>query len=70
MNNNNPFIPPQRRTAVLTLEGGFKVRAEITMPATDRGTWHTDLERRLVRELNRAQPHAVHKVVKIHLLRN
>ena len=68
--SNNPFAPLIRRTAILTLEGGFKIRAEITMPATDRGTWHADLERQLVSEFNRSQPRAVHKVVKIHLLRN
>ena len=71
--SNNPFIPPpptQRRTAILTLDNGFKLRAEITLSGSDKPIWHADLERQLVREFNRSQPHAVHKIVKIHLLRN
>lgn len=67
--NNNPFIPPQQRTAILTFDNGQRVRAEISIPGTDKPVWHTDLERHIVRDFNNAQPRAVHKLVKVHLLR-
>lgn len=67
--NNNPFILPQQRTAILTFDNGQLVRAEITLPGTDKPVWHADLERRIVREFNKAQPRAVHKLIKVHLLR-
>lgn len=65
----NPFIPPQKRKAILTLDNGYKVRADILIPS-EKPTWHAELEKRLVSDFNRSQPHAVHKVVKIHILRN
>lgn len=67
--NNNPFIPPQQRTAILTFDNGQRVRAEISIPGTDKPVWHTELERRIVRDFNKAQPRAVHKLVKVHILR-
>ena len=67
----NPFAPPLiRRTAILTLDNGFKFRADITMPQSDKPVFHKELEEQLVRDFNQSQPRAVHKVVKIHLLRN
>lgn len=68
--NNNPFIPPQQRTAILTFDNGQRVRAEISIPGTDKPVWHTELERRIVRDFNMSQPQATHKLVKVHLLRN
>lgn len=65
----NPFRP-QQRTAVITLDNGTKVRAEILIPENAKPTWHAELEKRMVRNFNRSQPHAVHKAVKIHILRN
>lgn len=67
--HNNPFITPQQRTAILTFDNGQRVRAEITLPGTDKPVWHTELERRIVNDFNKAQPRAVHKLVKVHLLR-
>lgn len=67
--NNNPFIPPQQRIAILTFDNGQRVRAEITLPGTDKPVWHTELERHIVHDFNKAQPRAVHKLVKVHLLR-
>lgn len=66
----NPFVPREWRTAILTFDNGHRARAEVLLPGTDKPVWHADLERRLVRDFNKSQPHAVHKVVKIHLLRN
>lgn len=68
--NNNPFIPPQQRIAILTFDNGQRVRAEISIPGTDKPVWHTELERRIVRDFNMSQPQATHKLVKVHLLRN
>lgn len=67
--NSNPFIPHQQRTAILTFDNGHRVRAEISIPGTDKPVWHTELERRIVREFNKSQPRATHKLVKVHLLR-
>lgn len=67
--HSNPFTPPQQRTAILTFDNGQRVRAEITLPGTDKPVWHTQLERRIVRDFNKAQPRATHKLIKVHLLR-
>lgn len=67
---HNPFVPREWRTAILTFDNGTRARAEVLLPGTDKPVWHADLERRLVRDFNKSKPHAVHKVVKIHLLRN
>lgn len=66
----NPFAHLIRRTAILTLDNGYKFRADITMPQSDKPVFHEELEARLVRDFNKAQPRAVHKVIKVHLLRN
>lgn len=67
---HNPFIPRQQRTAILTFDNGQRVRADITLPGTDKPVWHAQLERRIVRDFNKAQPRATHKLVKVYLLRN
>lgn len=66
---HNPFVPCQQRTSILTFDNDQRVRAEITLPGTDKPIWHADLERHIVRDFNKAQPRAVHKLVKVHLLR-
>lgn len=66
----NPFAPLEQRTAILTLDNGFKFRAEITIPHSSKPVFHREFEKKLVGEINKSQPRAVHKVVKIHLLRN
>lgn len=65
----NPFIPSQWRTAILTLDNGERVRVKVLMPRTET-LWHTDLERRFIHEFNKSQPKAIHKVIKVHILRN
>lgn len=62
-------VPREQRTAILTFDNGQRVRAEITLPGTDKPVWHTELERRIVNDFNKAPPRAVHKLVKVHLLR-
>lgn len=50
---HNPFVPREQRTAILTFDNGQRVRAEITLPGTDKPVWHTELERRIVNILTR-----------------
>ena len=59
----------QTRHAILTLDNGSRIRAEVTLVPK---RWYSiaDYERELVAELNKAQPNAVHKITKIHLMRN
>lgn len=57
--------------AVLTLYDGYKLVADVPIPPMRREReTQQELEERMVREFNSSQPHAVHKVVKIHLTRN
>lgn len=65
----NPFVKPLVRQAILTFDNGSRIRAEVTL-VPKRWYTHTDYERELVAELNKAQPNAVHKIKKIHLMRN
>lgn len=57
------------RHAILTFDDGSRIRAEVTLVPK---RWYTnaDYERELVAELNNAQPNAVHKITKVHLMRN
>ena len=50
---HNPFVPREQRTAILTFDNGQRVRAEISIPGTDKPVWHTELERRIVNVLTR-----------------
>ena len=68
-NMNNPFTEPVIRGAILTLEGGYKVRASVTVYPKPRYT-QSDYERELVESFNRSQPNMANKVVKCHLMRN
>lgn len=59
--------------AVLTLDNGAKIVADIFAPSIGkirRPRFHDEYERWFVEEFNKAQPRAVHKVVKAHILRN
>lgn len=67
---HNPFVPREWRTAILTLYNGERVRAKVLMPHTKKPLWHTDFERRFIHEFNKSQPKAIHKVVKVHILRS
>jgi len=65
---SNPFAIVTRK-GIITLDDGARIQAEFTIKAKDLAL-HGELERKLVRELNESQPRMVHKVVKIHLMRN
>lgn len=64
------FCFSEWRTAILTLDNGERVRAKVLMPHTNKPLWHTDFERRFIHEFNKSQPKAIHKVVKVHILRS
>lgn len=57
------------RHAILTFDDGSRIQAEVSL-RLKRWYTHADYERELVAELNKAQPNAVHKITKIHLMRN
>lgn len=50
------------RKAILTLDNGGKKEAVVTMPSPRKAMFYE--------EFNKAPPHAVHKLVKIHIMRN
>ncbi len=68
--NHNPFMPREQRTAILTFDNGQRVRAEILIPKSDRPIFHNNLERLFIEDFHKSQPHAAHKLVKVHILRN
>lgn len=68
--SNNPFMPREQRTAILTFDNGHRVRAEILIPKSDRPMWYDDIERRFIEDFHKSQPRAVHKLEKVHILRN
>ena len=68
--NHNPFISREKCTAILTFDNGHRVRAEILIPKSDRPMWHDEFERRFIEDFHKSQPRAVHKLIKVHILRN
>ena len=67
--NYDPFTPPESRTAILTFSNGKRVRAEVLLPTSGKPLCIEDVERNMVRNFPKTQPHAVHKLVKVHILR-
>lgn len=65
----NPFVKPLVRQAIPTFDDGSRIRAEVTL-RLKRWYTHADYERELLEEFNKSQPNMVHKVTKIHLMRN
>lgn len=57
------------RHAILTFDDGSRIQTEVTL-RLKRWYTHADYERELVAELNKAQPNAVHKITKVHIMRN
>lgn len=59
----------QSRHAILTLDDGSRIRAKVTLVPKH---WYTqcDYERELLEEFNKSQPNMVHKIKKVHLMRN
>ena len=58
------------RRCLLTLDGGAKIQAVLTMPKPTKPIFPKEMESQLVKQLNESQPNAVHKVIKCHIMRN
>lgn len=57
------------RHALLTLSDGSRIMSQLQIPP-HKVFFLDQLERTLVKEFNRNQPHLQNKVVKIHIMRN
>ena len=58
------------RRCLLTLDGGAKIQAVLTMPKPTKPIFTKEMERQFIKSINESQPNAVHKVVKCHIMRN
>ena len=58
------------RRCLLTLDGGAKIQAVLTMPKPTKPIFPKEMERQFIKSFNESQPNAVHKVVKCHIMRN
>lgn len=54
------------RKAILTLDNGAKIEAVVTMPSPRKAMFHEEIEKKFVENFT----HAVHKLVKVHIMRN
>lgn len=59
-----------KRKAILTMDNGSKVAVTLQIKPTSKSKFIDELEKECVADFNRSQPHAEHKVVKCHLMRN
>ena len=58
------------RRCLLTLDGGAKIQAVLTMPKPTKPIFPEEMERQFIESFNNSQPLAVNKVVKCHIMRN
>lgn len=58
------------RKCVITLEGGYKLVVDLSIPKPERPIFVDEMERKFIREFNSSQPNAEHKAVSVHILRN
>ena len=58
------------RRALLTLSNGSRIMSQLQIPSPHKAIFLDQMERTLVKEFNRNQPHLQNKVVKIHIMRN
>ena len=58
------------RRCLLTLDGGVKIQAALTMPKPTKPIFLKEMERQFIKSFNESQPNAVHKVIKCHIMRN
>ena len=59
-----------QRTAVLTFDDGERQAVTIYIKPSTRGMWQHQLERDIKHKFNAGSVGLVHKVVKVHLMRN
>lgn len=58
------------RRCLLTLDGGAKIQAVLTIPKLTKPIFPEEMERQFIKSFNESQPNAVHKVVNCHIMRN
>ena len=58
------------RRCLLTLDGGAKIQAVLTMPKQTKPIFPLEMERQFIKSFNESQPNMVNKVVKCHIMRN
>ena len=58
------------RRCLLTLDGGARIQAILTIPKPTKPIFSKEMERQFVKQFNESQPNAVHKVIKCHIMRN
>lgn len=58
------------RRCLLTLDGGAKIQAVLTMPKPTKHIFPKEMERQFIKSINESQLNAVHKVVNCHIMRN
>lgn len=58
------------RRCLLTLDGGAKIQAVLTISKPKKPIFLEEMERQFIKSFNESQPNAVHKVVKCHIMRN
>lgn len=58
------------RTAVLTFDDGERKAVTLYIKPSTRGMWHQQIERDIKHQFNDGIVGLVHKVVKVHLMRN
>lgn len=58
------------RRCLLTLSGGAKIQAILTIPKPTKPIFQKEMERQFIKSFNESQPNAVHKVIKCHIMRN
>jgi hypothetical protein len=58
------------RRCLLTLDGGAKIQAILTIPKPTKPIFPKEMERQFIKSFNESQPNMVHKVIKCHIMRN
>ena len=58
------------RRCLLTLDGGAKIQAVLTMPKPTKPIFPKEMERQFIKSFNESQPNMVHKVIKCHIMRH
>ncbi len=58
------------RRCLLTLDGGAKIQAILTMPKPTKPIFPKEMERQFIKNFNESQPNMVHKVIKCYIMRN
>lgn len=60
----------QSRKAILTLQDGSKIQAIYYFPKQNKPMFYKEMERKFIEKFNEQQPHAVNKVISVHIMRN